>query len=240
MAQTLHRQVSEYIRSRIESGEYPVGSQIPTEWELAQLLGVSRPTVRQALDNLSHSGYLTRVKGKGTFVTQPKMVHESTSFLIGYQEESQKNHRVLRTRVLDLQVERAAEHVAEALQIPVGGKVTRLTRLRYLEHYNHDAPVVYTTLYVPYQLFPGMSTVDFTDTSFYAALDAQNLSVKHASRKLEVMVAPAEVAAGLEISPFEPVIFISSREHSEDMVPVAYAESYYPAGSSSFLIEVHR
>lgn len=240
MAQTLHMRVSEYIRTRIEAGEYPVGSQIPTECELAQLLGVSRPTVRQALDNLSHSGYLTRVKGKGTFVTRPKMVHESTSFLIGYQEESQRNHRVLRTKVLDLQVERAPEHVAEALNIPSGGKVTRLTRLRYLEHYNNDAPVVYTTLYVPHKLFPNMETFDFTDASFYEVLDSQNLPVKHAFRKLEVMIAPAEVAAGLEISPFEPVIFIRSKEHGESMVPVAYAESYYPAGSSSFLIEVHR
>ena len=48
MSKALHMQVSEYIRSRIESGEYAIGSQIPTENELASLLSVSRPTVRQA------------------------------------------------------------------------------------------------------------------------------------------------------------------------------------------------
>ncbi|MGN0299244.1 MAG: GntR family transcriptional regulator [Lachnospiraceae bacterium] len=240
MAQALHTKVSEYIRARIESGEYPVGSQIPTEYELSQLLEVSRPTVRQALDNLAHSGYLTRVKGKGTFVTQPKMIHESTSFLIGYQEESKKNHRTLRTKVLALQTEHAQEHVAEALHIPVGSKVTRLTRLRYLEHYNNDAPVMYTTLYVPYKLFPTMCEFDFTDASFYEILESQNLSVRHAFRTLEVISAPAEVTAGLKISPFEPVIFITSKGHTESMIPIEYAESYYPAGSSRFLIEVHR
>lgn len=240
MAQKLHVQVSEYISTRIESGEYPVGSQIPTENELALLLGVSRPTVRQALDDLSHRGYLVRVKGKGTFVTQPKVVHESTSFLIGYQEESKKNSRILRTRVLELQVERAEEHVAQALKIPVGGKVTRLTRLRYLEHYNNDAPVVYTTLYVPYKLFPDMCKINFADTSFYEVLRSRNLEVKHAFRKLEVIPTPTEVTAGLEISPFEPVIFIASTGHTESMVPIEYAESYYPGGSSSFLIEIHQ
>lgn len=240
MSQTLHVQVSEYIRTRIESGEYPIGSQIPTENELAQLLGVSRPTVRQALDNLAHNGYLSRVKGKGTFVTQPKVVHESTRFLISYREESQKNNRILRTKVLELQVEPAQEHIAEALKLPVGAKVTRLTRLRYLEHYNNEAPVVYTTLYVPYKLFPDMCEIDFTDASFYEVLTSRNLAVKHAFRKLEVVPSPTEVTAGLGISPFEPVIFITSKGHTESMIPVEYAESYYPAGSSSFLIEIHR
>lgn len=240
MSQKLHEQVSEYIRTRIESGEYPLGSQIPTENELAGRLGVSRPTVRQALETLSHSGYLTRVKGRGTFVTQPKVIHESTSFLIGYREESRKNNRTLRTRVLELRVERAEEHVAQALKLPAGGKVTRLTRLRYLENYNNNAPVVYTTVYVPYKLFPDMSEIDFTDTSFYEVLDSRNLSVKHAFRKLEAAPSPAEVTAGLGISPFEPIIFITSVGHTESMTPVEYAESYYPAGSSSFLIEIHR
>lgn len=240
MSETLYMQVSDYIRTRIESGEYPLGSQIPTEHELAALLGVSRPTVRQALDELAHGGFLTRVKGRGTFVAQPKVMHESTSFLIGYREESRRNNRVLRTRVLELQTERAKEHVAQALELPVGAKVTRLTRLRYLEHFNNDAPVVYTTVYVPYKLFPDMCGIDFTDMSFYEVLASRKLSVKHASRKLEVTPAPAEVTAGLEISPFEPVIFIASKGCTESMTPVEYAESYYPAGSSSFLIEIHR
>ena len=67
MSKALHIQAAEYIRSRILSGQYPLGSQIPTENELAALLGISRPTVRQALDSLSNEGYLQRIKGKGDF-----------------------------------------------------------------------------------------------------------------------------------------------------------------------------
>lgn len=240
MAQTLHRQAAEYIRDRIESGEYPVGSQIPTENELAALLGVSRPTVRQALENLAREGVLSRVKGRGTFVMKPKVTHESTAFITGYRAESRKNNRTLRTRVLELRVERAAEHVASALELPTGAKVTRLTRLRWLEGYNNGAPVVYTTLYVPCRLFPDMDQIDFTDASFYEVLAVRGLEVKHASRRLEVVPPAVEVAAGLEISPFEPVIFITSRGYTADMGPVEYTESYYPAGTSSFLIEVQR
>lgn len=240
MSKALHTQVAEYIRSRIVSGEYAVGSQIPTENELASRLGVSRPTVRQALERLTYEGFLIRVKGRGTFVTLPKVVHESTSFITGYRAESKKNNRIMHTQVLELRVEKASEHVAEALELPINAKVTKLTRLRYLENYNNNAPVVHTTLYVPYKLFPDMEKIDFTDASFYEVLASRSLDVRHASKKLEVVPTSPEIAARLEISPFEPTIFITSSGRTEAMVPIEYTESYYPAGTSSFLIEIHR
>ena len=195
MGQTRYEQVSAYLYSRIAAGDYPVGEKIPTENELASLLGVSRPTVRQALDGLARAGYLVRIKGKGTFVTQPKVMHESTTFLTGYREESRKNHRILRTRVLALETERASERVAQALALEPGERVTRLTRLRWLEDYHNGAPVVYTTVYVPYKLFPDMVQIDFTDTSFYSVLSARNLEVKHAVRNLEVALPERQGAA---------------------------------------------
>ena len=155
MAKSLHEQAAEYVRARIVSGEYPVGSQIPTENELCALLGVSRPTLRQALDNLTREGLLVRIKGKGTFVSEPKVMHESTSFITGYRAESEKNHRTLRTCVLYLGQERAGEAVAHALELPLGARVTRLVRLRHLEGYRGDAPVVYTTRWI-LPIFPFM------------------------------------------------------------------------------------
>ena len=56
MAQALYVQAAEYIREKIAEGEYPVGSRIPTENELAAQLGVSRPTVRHALETLAREG----------------------------------------------------------------------------------------------------------------------------------------------------------------------------------------
>ena len=183
---------------------------------------------------------MDRRKGSGTFVKKSKVVHESTAFITGYRAESRKHNRVLRTKVLELVKEPAPEHVASALELKPGEYVTRLTRLRHLEHYNNNAPVVYTTLYVPLKLFPDMERVDFTDVSFYDVLTARGLEVRHASRRLEVVPPAAEVALGLEISPFEPVIFISSKGYTGGMIPIEYTESYYPSGTSSFMIEVNR
>ena len=90
MAKALHEQAAEYIRTNIQNGTYPIGGQIPTENELTELLGISRPTLRLALERLTQEGLLMRVKGKGTFVRQPKVLHESTRFITGYRAEAEK------------------------------------------------------------------------------------------------------------------------------------------------------
>lgn len=82
--------------------------------------------------------------------------------------------------------------------------------------------------------------LDFTDASFYEALDTRGLSVVHASRKLEVVIPPAEVAAGPGITPFEPAAFISSRGYTQGGQVIEYTESHYPASRSSFRIEINR
>jgi len=233
-------QIAEQLRTRIASGQYPVGSRIPTENELAQSLGVSRPTVRHALDLLTAEERLVRVKGSGTFVAQPKLVHESTSFVTGYREESRKKNRILHTKVICLHTEKVSERVGEALHLGTNEMVTRLTRTRYLENMYDNAPVVYTTVYVPLRLFPDMSRLDFTANSFYDALDSRDLSVVHASRRLEIVMPPAEVTAELAITPFEPAAYITSCGSTKDKLVVEYTESYYPASRSSFQIEINR
>lgn len=233
-------QIAEQLRSQIATGKYPVGSRIPTENELAQSLGVSRPTVRHALDLLTSEERLIRVKGSGTFVAQPKLIHESTSFVTGYREECRKKNRVLRTRVICLQTEKAEEPISTSLNLTPGEMVTRLTRIRYLENLYNNAPVVYTTVYVPLKYFPEMATLDFSDSSFYNALDSRDLSVAHASRRLEIVMPPAEVASELGISPFEPAIYITSLGFTKDRLVVEYTQSYYPASRSSFQIEINR
>ena len=83
MPQPRYLQIVQQLRDRIQNGEYPPNTRIPTENELSVSMGVSRPTVRQALNLLEQEGRLTRVKGSGTYVTEPKIQHESTRFVIG-------------------------------------------------------------------------------------------------------------------------------------------------------------
>ena len=210
MANARYEAVAAGLRQQIIDGEYKEGDRLPTEMELAESMQVSRPTVRQALDLLSREGRVSRVKGSGTYVTQPKLVHESTSFLTGYREESREKNRVVRTKVLVLDTERANEEIAGALSLRPGEKVTRLTRLRHLENFYHELPVVYTTVYIPAKLFPEMTQIDFTDISLYSVMGEKNLTVARATKRLEVVIPSQEISAELAISSFEPTVFIAS------------------------------
>ncbi|MCO7110725.1 hypothetical protein NIA69_18580 [Gemmiger formicilis] len=76
--------------------------------------------MRQALNLLEQEGRLTRVKGSGTFVTEPKIQHESTRFVIGYQEESRERHNHLHTSVLALQKKNRASLPPKHWVLPKG------------------------------------------------------------------------------------------------------------------------
>ena len=240
MAQPLYLQIAQQLREHILNEKYPLNARIPTEKELAVAMGVSRPTVRQALNLLEQEGRLTRVKGSGTFVTEPKILHESTHFVIGYREESRKHNCRLRTKVLLLQKEKLGKPAAKALGLTEGERVTRMTRLRWLEGQYNDKPIMYTTVYVPVRLFPEMAELDFTDVSFYEMLDSRGLTVMRTSQRLDVRMPPADVAAGLEMSSFEPAVYITSTGYTLNGVAVEYSESYDPASRSSFKIEINR
>lgn len=236
----LHNKAQQYVLDKIQSGEWAIGSQIPPETEIAETLGISRPTLRQAMARLTDQGYLVRVKGKGTFISQPKLLHESTSMLWSYGAESAKKGQRLLTDVLALTVEKCNDDIVEKLKLHSNKKVTSLTRLRRLEGFNNGNPVLLTTVYVPFDIFPEMHNIDFCNNSFYSEMEKAGLFVRYAERELEVKIATVEIAELLKISRFEPVVRITSVGFLENGTPIEYSESWYPAGCSKFQIRVTR
>ena len=109
--------------------------------------------------------------------------------------------------------------------------------LEQYTQYNQGHPVVLTTVYVPYEKFLDMEHIDFSNRSFYEILNENDLEVKYAERELEVIL-PDSMADLLEINKFEPVIFISSVGKTENNMIIEYSESFYPASSSKFMINI--
>ena len=68
-ASPLYMKLKDYVRSRVESGEWKVGHRVPSENELVNILGVSRMTANRALRELADEGLVVRLRGKGSFVT---------------------------------------------------------------------------------------------------------------------------------------------------------------------------
>ncbi len=125
----LYFQVASRLQELIEQGEIGVGSRIENEVDLAERLGVSRPTTRRAIQYLVERGMLVRKRGVGTQVVHPKVRRPVQ--LTSLYDDLRAAGRGPRTTVLSLRVIPAPEAVADALKIPAGTEVTWFERLRY-------------------------------------------------------------------------------------------------------------
>src|SRR3984893_6482699 len=113
----LYAQVENVIIGRISNGSLPPGTRLPSEDELVQEYAVSRTTIRAAIQSLVQQGLVEIRRGKGTFVTQPKITQELTE-LTGFVEDMQALGRHAKAKVLDQQVVAANQVVAPPLGIP--------------------------------------------------------------------------------------------------------------------------
>lgn len=236
----LYQKIIDNIMHRIQTGELKEGDKLPTEIELSRLFGVSRPTVRTALLKLTNEGYLSRVKGRGTFVTKPKLVQESTSFIESYNQEMREKGLSPKTEVLEFRVTRANETIAKKLNLSKGDKVIKLKRLRYVEPDFEEYPVVLTTVYIPYAIAPDLLHHDLETKSLYDVLDQQNIVIQRVERELEIKMLNGKTARLLNAKENSPAHFISSVGYTEDGTPVEYSESFYPSDRNKFLIKITR
>ena len=125
----LYFQLKQLLAERIKSGEWQPGTMLPTEEQLQEQYGLSRTTVRQAMKEMEFEGKITRHRGRGTFVSKPKISHSPdprfnlTAYLT--QQGMQPGWRVIAAEWVPA---KAGE--AERLAIDVGVELFRLRRLR--------------------------------------------------------------------------------------------------------------
>ena len=128
----------------IDDGE--PGSALPTERELATRFDTSRTTVRQALAELVVEGKLERTQGRGTFISEPKLI--TLRQLTSFSEDLAERGARPRSEILAVSRVRADPQVAAALALPTGEQVACVERLRFAD----DAPIAHETAFLPGRL----------------------------------------------------------------------------------------
>ncbi|MDQ4121868.1 MAG: GntR family transcriptional regulator [Acidobacteriota bacterium] len=221
----LHAQICEALRLRIQSTELKAGETFPSERELAELYGVSRMTVRQALQRLRQEGLIYHERGVGTFVSSRKLdVH--TRNLGGFSDEMLSLGLKPSSRILELKCELANEQVARDLDLEATEKVFHLERLRLAD----DEPMAFETTYLPERLCPELDTWDLTKNSLYQILvENYNLQMSHAAESLEAAAATKFVAKQLGIKTGTPVLLVHRVVFSESNHPIESAFTTYRA-----------
>ena len=233
---TLYETIRKDLLSKILDGTYPEGQVIPSELELAQMYGVSRPTVRQALKLLAEEGYLEKRRRRGTVVTQPKVDQSFTMTISSFEDAMRLVGRMPKTAVLVFRSEGANEEVARALALKEGEQVYRLVRLRYAD----DVPNVFVESYVPCDPYPELGSYDFNATSLYAAMEECGRPVVSAHRCLEAIKADGASAALLDVEQGDPLLLFHTVAQDAEGAPVEYSIATYRGESNRFEFDVRR
>ena len=146
----LYHQLKELLRNEIKQGMRP-GQQLPTEQELIQRYQLSRITVIQAIKALEQEGLVQRIRGKGTFVSKPK-IEQRLSKIFGFTQELQQRGMQPGTRLISAEQVHVPAHIAAELEVAADSKAWELRRLRLAD----GEAIAIQTAYIPVTSCPGL------------------------------------------------------------------------------------
>ncbi len=226
-------QLKQILEKRIQSGEFQPNDQFPTDEALCELYGLSRGTVRRAVDLLVDEGRLRREQGRGTFVTSAPM---SPVFfrLSSFDEEMHLRGRTPSTRLLHLKVIPASPQVAADLALPVDEPVIEIARLRLAD----GQPMAFETRYLAQRICPGLAYEDLENQSIHNLLiDKYNIPLIRARHIIEARVLNAHEAGLLQVPPGSAGFFVSRVTYTLNERPVTLYAIVYRGDEYRFTAE---
>jgi GntR family transcriptional regulator len=199
-----------------------VGQPIPAERQLALDLGVSRLTLRAALDELVRDGYLDRRHGSGTYVTEPKIAQPLT--LTSFSDDMRRRGMTPGSRTLELASTLAGARLAHRLEVSPEARLIRVKRLRLAD----SKPMAMEVLYVPEVLVPGLTRSDFEDHSFYELLrERYGITIASGTQSIEPTVTNEEESEVLGVPLHTPAFLFERTTVSESGRIVEFVRSIY-------------
>jgi GntR family transcriptional regulator len=218
-----YAQVEAVLAAEITAGELACGAQLPPEDRLTDRFGVSRTTVRKAIENLVARGMVEIRRGKGTFVSEPKITQELTE-LRGFAEDMVLLGRHPTARLVSKQVVAASKEVAENLELSQGAQVWRIERVRL----GDGVPMSFDETYLPLDIGEKVVANDLEAEPIFALLEGKyGLPLVEARYQLEAVIANAHVAAALAVEVGSPIFLIERTSYVERNRPVDYEKLYY-------------
>lgn len=232
MGSPVYIQIHNQLRSNIENGKWHVGQKIPAERELASDFGVSRMTLRQAIQTLVDEGVLERRVGSGTFVANRK-VQEKMSGVTSFTELMQAIGKVPSSKTVSYHFTIPSASEAETLKLKPGERVLRMERIRY----GNKVPICFEIATIPAELIANFSKDEVTD-SFYRTLgEKAHLYPGHAVQKVSATRATEKIAEYLGIRRGDALLRMTQISYLQDGRPFEYVHTQYVGSRFEFVLE---
>ncbi|TML02236.1 MAG: GntR family transcriptional regulator [Actinobacteria bacterium] len=229
-----HTQIEERLAEAMAAGELRPGDRLPPERELAERFGVSRMTLRHALDSLAGRGMLVRARGRrgGTFVGEPKIERDLTT-LAGLTHQLRRQGHRAGARVLAAREGPASRRTAGALRLEPGDRVYEVVRVRLSD----GEPLALERSLFPAGRFPDLLDQPL-DASLYELLEQRYREPPvRAVERLEPVVADADEAEALGVKEGAPLLLVERVAYSAEGVPLEYARDLFRGDRTRVLVE---
>ena len=223
----LYFQVAQHLEQMIESGELPMGTRLENETDLADQLGLSRQTMRRAIEYLVGRGLLVRKRGIGTQVVHAKVTRdvELTSLF----DDLTKTRRAPSTKVVSFRTEAAPDALAVTLGIPAGTPVYVFERLRYAD----TEPLALMRNHVPAHLM-GLTPADLEGQGLYNLFRANGISVRIAKQAIGARAATVAEARALGERRGAPLLTMERSAYDDDGRAVEHGHHVYRSSRYRF------
>ena len=231
---TLTEIAEQELRQAIAKGTFRPGSQLPTEAELCQMLGVSRTVVREALRVLEEDGLIARRHGVGTFVRDHPIL-KNLNFNFGITEMIESAGLTSGTSHLAIRTEAADQEIADQLRVPAGTSLLTIERVRTAD----GRPVVYSLDTLPESLLQnaGFDPQLLLTQSIYSALQTTlGQVIEYGIARLLPVNAPDDVAEKLLLPPNALTLYIVQTDYSPDDKPLVYSREYHLPDAFDFIV----
>jgi GntR family transcriptional regulator len=211
-----------------------VGTAIPSERQLSADLGVSRLTLRAALDDLAREGYLVRRRGSGTYDQQPKISQELT--ITSFSDDMRRRGMVPGSRTLSMTTISAGARLGRFLNVSPSEQIVVVKRLRLAD----GETMAIETLHIPQALVPGL-TPNALAGSFYELLqDRYGVVIAGGTQAIEPTVTNEEESAALGVPLHSPAFLFERTSRDEAGRTVEFVQSVYRGDRYRIVTELTR
>ncbi len=208
-----------------------LGDSIPSEAELCNHFHVARPTVRQTIQELVSEGYLYKEKGRGTFVSSPRITQNSLFTIQSFRSEMEKKGLVHRTVILEAAKINSDTFLSKQLQINEHDEVIKLRRLRIVD----NVPLILLVDYLPAENMSGILEYDMENESLADLIERLTGNIiGHSDRIMDAITADEYEARMLQIKKGAPIQHMQIITYLTDGTPIHYASAMYRGDRCSF------
>ena len=211
-----------------------VGTAIPSERQLSADLGVSRLTVRAALDDLAREGYLVRRRGSGTYVQQPKISQELT--ITSFSEDMRRRGMAPGSKTLSMETILAGARLGRFLQVSPSEPILVIKRLRLAD----GETMAIETLHLPGHLVPGLTPKALSGSFYELMSERYGIVIASGTQAIEPTVTNEEESAALGVPLHSPAFLFERTSRDQQGRTVEFVHSVYRGDRYRIVTELHR